>query len=383
MTSTRGFACEEFRNRTARAQTRMHTASLDALLLTTEPEVRYYTGFLTRFWESPTRPWFVVLPASGAPIAVIPQIGASLMASTWVQDIRTWAAPDLVDDGVSLLCDTLHECVPEGGRIGIAQGHESHLRMPLRDFRRLESALVGRPLVEDGGITATLRQIKSSAEIEKIRAAVRCSEEAFSKVAQIAEKGTGLDTVFRRFQMQCLAAGADCVPYLAGACAEGGYDDVISPATARRLQDGDVLMLDTGVMRDGYFCDFDRNFSVGQPSVPVRDAHKKLVEASARATEIACAGRTMADLHNAMAHSLGEACASGRLGHGIGMQLTEGPSILPDEHTVLAPGMVLAIEPVIALPDGKIMVHEENIAVTERSADPLTTPHCAEISVLS
>jgi len=38
---------------------------LGALLLTTEPEVRYFSGFLTRFWESPTRPWFLLVPAEG------------------------------------------------------------------------------------------------------------------------------------------------------------------------------------------------------------------------------------------------------------------------------------------------------------------------------
>ena len=65
MSPPRGFAPAEFDGRVARAQQRMASANLDALLLTTEPEVRYYTGFLTRFWESPTRPWFVVLPAAG------------------------------------------------------------------------------------------------------------------------------------------------------------------------------------------------------------------------------------------------------------------------------------------------------------------------------
>ncbi|MEL6280767.1 MAG: aminopeptidase P family N-terminal domain-containing protein, partial [Pseudomonadota bacterium] len=56
----RGFPAEEFRARVARAQQRMAAADLEALLLTTEPDVRYFTGFLTRFWESPTRPWFLL-----------------------------------------------------------------------------------------------------------------------------------------------------------------------------------------------------------------------------------------------------------------------------------------------------------------------------------
>ena len=65
----RGFEQIEFEQRTVRAQVAMRAAQLDALLLTTEPEVRYFTGFHTQFFESPTRPWFVVVPATDRPIA--------------------------------------------------------------------------------------------------------------------------------------------------------------------------------------------------------------------------------------------------------------------------------------------------------------------------
>jgi Xaa-Pro aminopeptidase len=66
---------------------------LDALLLTTPADVFYVTGFLTRFWESPARPWFIIVPAEGDPVAVIPAIGADLMGRTWLQNIITWDAP--------------------------------------------------------------------------------------------------------------------------------------------------------------------------------------------------------------------------------------------------------------------------------------------------
>ncbi|MEZ5876760.1 MAG: aminopeptidase P family N-terminal domain-containing protein [Tepidamorphaceae bacterium] len=72
----RGFPQAEFAQRTERAQALMAQADLDALLLTTEAEIRYFTGYLTRFWESPTRPWFLIVPAFGKPAAVIPGIGA-------------------------------------------------------------------------------------------------------------------------------------------------------------------------------------------------------------------------------------------------------------------------------------------------------------------
>ncbi|MFB1024737.1 MAG: aminopeptidase P family N-terminal domain-containing protein, partial [Octadecabacter sp.] len=128
---TRGFAKAEFGARTQRAQAKMAEKGLAALLLTTEPEVRYYTGFLTRFWESPTRPWFVVVPPIGDPIAVIPSIGAHLMGHTWIKDIRTWQAPDYDDDGIKLLAQTLREVTPLRGKIGLADEMESHVQMPL------------------------------------------------------------------------------------------------------------------------------------------------------------------------------------------------------------------------------------------------------------
>lgn len=74
----RGFPEAEYAARTQLAQSHMAEAGLDAILVMSEPEVQYFTGFQTLFWQSPTRPWFVLIPASGKPIALIPEIGASL-----------------------------------------------------------------------------------------------------------------------------------------------------------------------------------------------------------------------------------------------------------------------------------------------------------------
>jgi len=76
----RGFPAGEYEARLERAQRLMQKEELAALLLTTEPEVRYFSGFLTQFWRSPTRPWFLVVPRTGKPLAVIPEIGAATMA---------------------------------------------------------------------------------------------------------------------------------------------------------------------------------------------------------------------------------------------------------------------------------------------------------------
>lgn len=379
MTPKRGFSVAEFQDRVAKAQSLMDRAGLAALLLTTEPEIRYYTGFQTRFWESPTRPWYVVIPGSGAPIAVIPAIGAHLMGQTWVEDIRTWDAPDYDDDGISLLADALIDVIPHTGPIGIADQMESHLRMPLADFATLKQRLGARPVQGDAAITRQLRLIKSDAEIAKIAHVCAIAGRAFEQVGSIAVQDTPLTQVFRNFQALCLHAGADWVPYLAGAAGQMGYGDVISPATETPLAQGDVLMLDTGAVWDGYFCDFDRNFSIGNPTAAVRDAHARLLTATQAGFEAAKPGATMADLFHAMNRHLG--VTQGRLGHGLGMQLTEWPSIIPADKTPLAAGMVLTLEPVITLSDGRIMVHEENIVIADGGARYLSPP-CQDLAVI-
>lgn len=376
----RGFPASEFAARTAKAQALMAQEGLAALLLTTEPDVRYFTGFLTRFWESPTRPWFLIVPASGKPVAVIPSIGAPLMAQTWVEDIRTWSAPDLADDGIGLLIETLSELAPQG-QIAVPDGHETHMRMPQRDLQRLSQAVT---LASDCGIMRQLRMVKSQAEIAKVAKACQIAGQALARVPEIAQAGVPLDEIFRRFQILCLQEGADWVPYLAGGAGQGGYSDVISPARDVALANGDVLMLDTGLVWDGYFADFDRNWSVGPARRAVRDAHATLIEATDAAFDIARAGVTAADLFHAMNNVLtrgGETTDAGRLGHGLGMSLTEWPSLIPSDHTVLEPGMILTLEPGIAVGD-KIIVHEENIVITDQAPYFISPRAAAEIPTL-
>ncbi|WP_422071993.1 M24 family metallopeptidase [Tranquillimonas rosea] len=385
MSAAQGAPETEFRDRTRRAQTMMHEAGLGALLLTTEPEVRYFSGFLTRFWESPTRPWFLVVPAEGAPVAVIPAIGAHLMGRTWIADIRTWRSPDYADDGVSLLAETLTECAGPNGAVGVPSGGETHLRMPLSDWADLCRRLPGLRLTDDGGLTRSLRMTKSPWEIGQIRESCAVADRAFARVPEIAWGGVPLSEVFRGFQILCLEEGADWVPYLAGASAPGGYADVISPADARPLAAGDVLMLDTGLVRAGYFCDFDRNFSVGPSDCHVSDAHARLIEATEAGFAAARPGVTASDLFHVMDRIVtGGAGGSeaGRLGHGLGMQLTEPPSLIPADQTELRPGMVLTLEPGVEVEPGRMIVHEENIVIRDGGAEWLSTPSGAEIAVL-
>lgn len=381
----RGFPVGEYERRTAALQAEMAAAGLAALLLTTEADVAHVTGFATRFWESPTRPWFVIVPAAGEPVAVIPAIGAACMARTWLRDVRTWQSPDPVDDGVQLLAATLSEVMPAGGRIGLPMGPETCLRMPLADFDRLRAAVAPRSFADATSVVRRVREVKSPAEIEKIRAACRVADGAFARLPAIAGADVPLDAVFRDFQIACLEAGADRVAYLAGGAGRGGYSDVISPATAKPLVPGDVLMLDTGVVRDSYFCDLDRNFAIGAADDAVRRAHALLYAAVEAGLGAVRPGLQAADLHRVMAATIeagGGVPAAGRFGHGLGLQLTEWPSLMAGDATVLRDGMVLTLEPAIVLGPERLMVAEENIVVRADGADVLSTRAPAELPVI-
>ncbi len=383
----RGFPAAEFETRVNKAQDAMARNAIDALFLTTEPEVRYFSGFLTQFWQSPTRPWFLVVPSRGKPVAVIPTVGAECMSRTWITDIRTWSAPHPADDGIGLVADVLGELIDPTGRIGLMMGRETHLRMPLADHQRLRSKFPGAEFADATDIMRDLRMVKSEAEIEKIAYICGVASDAFDRLPDFAAIGESEVDVFRQFKIELLRCGADDCPYLVGRAGNGGYADIISPPSDRMLANGDVLILDTGSVFDGYYCDFDRNFAFGRAS----DAVLRAYEAAYRATEAgllaARPGATTADLFNAMSKVLEDAGALGndvgRLGHGLGMQLTEWPSHTSWDFTELEPGMVLTLEPAMEFAPGKMMVHEENIVIREGEPQLLTKRAAPQLPVIS
>lgn len=373
----RGFATSEFESRLHRVQDGMRNQQIDLLLLTSEADVRYFSGFLTQFWQSPTRPWFLLVPQSGEPVAVIPSIGEQCMSRTWIKQIYTWASPSETDDGVSLLIDTVNRLTSRQGRIGTPMGRESHLRMPLSDFEDVIQNLDNHEWVDATSLLQHTRMFKSAAEIKKIQHVCQLASDVFEQAPNWLHTGMTDIDVFREFKIKALQAGVDDVSYLVGGSGAGGYDDIISPASDRTIHTGDVLILDTGCVWDGYFCDFDRNYSFGSASSAINSAYQRAWDATEAGFATAKPGATFADLFNAMQTVLSNGSDDddsnvGRLGHGLGTQLTEPASITSYDQTVLEVGMVLTLEPGLTYDGVKMMVHEENIVITESGAEYLS-----------
>ncbi|MCF6433367.1 Xaa-Pro peptidase family protein [Leisingera sp. MMG026] len=383
----RGFTTQEFEQRTAAAQKIMAGLGLDALLLTTEPEVRYFTGFDTIFWLSPTRPWFVVIPAKGAPVAVIPEIGAPSMALTWISDIRTWLAPQPQDDGISLLADTLRELMPSGGTLGVPMGHETHVRMPAADFVKLQEALGGIRLADGTDVVRSLRMVKSASEISKIARICSIASSAFEDLPNQVQAGDTERQAFAKFKISLLQHGADDVPYLVGSSGPGGFADVINRSSDRVIENGDMLLLDTGSLWGGYSCDFDRNYAFGHASDAAKQAYDLAWRATEAGLQAARPGITTTDLWGVMAKVLEDGGCSGhqigRMGHGLGMQVTEWPSLMAGDNTVIEEGMVLTLEPGFAFGGGKMMLHEENIVIRADGAELLSRRAPRELPIIT
>ena len=382
---TRGFSQTEFEARTGLTQQLMHAANLDAILVTTEAEIRYYTGFHTQFFESPTRPWFLVIPAEGKPIAVIPAIGETGMCATWIDDVHTWPSPRPSDDGISLLTNVIDTLSSRFGRVGMTLGPESILRMPAADAQTLAQNL-SSDVVDCAELLLQQRFVKSPAEIEKIRHVCQITSGAFETLPRFAEIGHSELDITKRMRIDLLERGADNTPFMVAGSGPGGYDSIIMGPTSRIPESGDVLIIDTGTVFDGYFCDFDRNFGFGHVADDTARANDAIHQALDAGFEAARPGAKMRDVWSAMWKIMEDAGALGnsigRMGHGLGMLLTEWPSVHPDDQRVLEPGVVMTLEPGMTFEPGRQLVHEENIVITENGAEYLTRRAPPEIPVI-
>lgn len=386
------FTREEYQGRVEHAQRLMAERGLAALLVTTEMNFRYFSGLHTQTWVMPTRPMFLIVPARRDPIAVIPSGSlVGMRQQSWISDIRTWPAPRPHDDGITLLRDALLEVSGTRDRIGAELGPETQVRMPLLDYLGVERAIAPRTFEDASAIMFRLRMAKSPAETARIRAAAQIVSRGFEALRDSLRPGMTERDASVALQIELFRGGIEKIPYLVAASGMGGYETINSNPGDRRLEVGDVLIIDTGSTIDGYYCDFDRNFAFGPPHDSARRAHDLVYAATEAGIAAARPGRTAGEVWRAMADTLGEeavrGASVGRMGHGLGLALTEPPSIHPDDQTVLEPGMVITIEPGIAYAAAggaqKVMVHEENILITEAAPELLSVRAVPAMPIVS
>ena len=381
----RGFAKEEFEQRLIRAQKIMKSYKLDGLLITSPQNIHYFTGYASQFWESPTRPWFVVVPASGKPIAIVPEIGESEFKKTWLDDIKSWPSPRPDDEGISLVKSTLDDLQKIYGQIGAEFGKEMAIRMPVRDLLKLKE-IIKTNIVDGSDAIWDMRMIKTNNEIERIKFICSIASDAYNSLPAKLAIGDTERAAVNKLKIDILNRGADNVPFMPGISGPGGVSQIVCGPSDRILENGDILFIDTGSTFDGYFCDFDRNFAFGSVSSDVERVNEVLWQATEAGIKAAVPGATTLDVFNAMNKIIEDGGAIGnnvgRLGHGLGLQLTEPPSHRPEEKTIIKENMVLTIEPGMEYEKDKMLVHEENIVIHKDSAELITKRAPREIPII-
>ena len=383
---SRGFDISEYENRLDNIQRLMRSQKMDAILLTTQVDIEYYTGFKTQFFQSPTRPWYVVIPSDNKPKAIIPTIGESGMSQTWLDDIQTWTSPNPTDDGISLLLATIKSLTSKYKCLGVPKSQESTLRMPLDDYEGLINSLSGIEIKDANKILRQVRLVKSSAEIDKIRHICQLTSQGFIELIDLLKAGDSERENCQRFKQCLLALGVDDSPYIVAGSGKDGYGSIIMGPGDKIIEEGDLFIIDTGSVFDSYFCDFDRNFAFGHICDEVKKAYKVVFDATDAGFSAAQVGNTTSDVFHAMNDVLQKGGALGnsvgRLGHGLGLQLTEWPSNTATDNTTLRPGVILTLEPGMAYLPGKEMVHEENIVITESGPEWLTKRASEELPII-
>jgi Xaa-Pro aminopeptidase len=303
--------------------------------------------------------------------------------------VRTWPSPFPEDDGVSLLSQTLAELPKRFGRLGMTLGRETHLRMPQQQVQSLYASSHFE-LVDVSHKILHLRSIKSTAEINRVAHICNVTSKAFSQLPSFAKIGMTERDVVAEFRMELLRQGADHSPFIVSSSGADGYDDIIMGPTDRVVEEGDLLIIDTGTVWQGYFCDFDRNWCFGDCSQETKAAYANVYAATDAGFAAAKPGNTTSDLYRAMwpIMQAGGALGNdvGRLGHGLGSDLTEWPSNTATDETLLEVGMIMTLEPGMSYlnGDGKVkqMVHEENIVITEEGAQWLSLRAAPQLPLL-
>jgi Xaa-Pro aminopeptidase len=337
----------------------VHAEQLDALLITDATNLRYVTGF------------------SGS--SGLALVGADGLRR-FVTDFRylTQSAEQL--DGVwerriaQELLEELAEGLPERPfRLGFDDA-----AMSVKEHARLAELVAdGIELVAAGAMVEALRMVKDPAELERIRAAQRLADAALEDVLSRGLAGRteravalDLDLTMRRLG----AEAASFAPIVAagphGALPHAVPRDVVIPG-------GTLCVIDWGAELDGYASDCTRTFATSADVDPRdRDIYALVLEAQ-RAALAAVAPGPLGQEVDAVAREIIDAAGHAEhfghgLGHGLGLEVHEGPWLRRTGDIALAAGHVVTVEPGVYVPDQIGVRIEDLVVVTEDGHEVLT-----------
>ena len=379
------FPKEEYLKRLDNIHKKLENENIDAIVITSPANFRYFSGLDSNFWESPTRPWFLIISKNGKIKALVPSIGLSAIESTFIKDIEVWQSPNPKDEGTSLLKKII-KTFPKNSNIGFELGMETYLRMSIKEFLKIKKDLQEYNFIDSTNIVWSLRKIKSDLEIKNIEKVCSITSKVFNNLINKISLGMSEREIATIFKKDLINNGVDYIMYLSCASGINGYNQIICNPSEKKIGDGDILIIDTGSTLNGYYCDFDRNFGFGNINQKSLDAYNKLWDATEKTLEIIKPGISCKEVYESLSKNLFSSnvkSSVGRMGHGFGLQLTEPPSIMIDDKTILEKNMILALEPSNEIENDLMLVHEENILITQNGNRLLSSRTPKELPVIN
>lgn len=274
---------------------------------------------------------YVVFPAKGEPIGIYSKPG-------WIEDQRTlplrggWVGDS--EPYASAVADGIKELNIEKGRIGIEGDF-----LPAPVHRKLTRELPEATFVPSS-IVHDLKMVKSPEEIRLIENGAEMVDNAYKACIEFARPGRTWNDITSEVCRVLYQGGAEDI---------GGYPLSRSPNV---METGDTYNLYPEAQAPGgYWMQFGRLISFGEPDKKLRKAWELDAQAQKRGAEKLRPGNTGGDVMRAINESLKGSEYTGALrgsGHAVGLDIIERPLITLDDETVLRPGMIVAIHPVFA-----------------------------------
>ncbi len=332
----------------------MSEDGIEAFLVTDIANTRYLTGFDGVFDDGANVALLITRDVARVhtDFRYEEAAGAACEATPWVLHIQRESlyvemAEELAQEGVRQL--TMESSVPYGR------------------FRFISEKFGGNVNVVDQWIE-TLRQVKENAELERIAAAAAVTDATMQHVIGTLTLGKTERDIALEIEYHMRTHGAEDIAFKPIVASGLNSSRPHASTTDRALEPGDFVTLDMGAKVDGYCADLTRTVCMGQASQRQRDIYSAVLGANEAATAGVRAGMRGADI-DAIARDylkvaeLAEHFGHG-LGHGVGLEVHELPSVGPRGRDAVPAGAVITIEPGVYIP-GFGGVRIEDLAVVE------------------
>jgi Xaa-Pro aminopeptidase len=373
------FPIAEYERRVRRVREEMAKHGLDALLIYGAPgwlngDVRYISNFLSVIGNT-----IVVVPAEGDLMLTTDSIFHSapmhsFVHLTWIRDVRPSHLPGTVKDPKGIgehVRRFLEERGLDKARIGLVG--ERFFAAPVLD--EVRAKLPNVKLTSGLVPYWTVKAIKSPAEIEVMAEAGAATAAGLEAAMDAARPGVS-ELEMSAAAHAAMAARADHVGHcmIVGGPRAGLKHLYPSP---RKLEDGDMVFMDIGVHLKGYNTDTARTLCAGTMGKRQREVLQCGLDMFEAVLDAARPGVRVVELQD-IAQGIAERAGYGEyywptgFGHGIGTNIAEFPSLHWKSETVLEPGNIFALEPMIVIQGFGCGVQEDQILITGTGARSLT-----------